>query len=358
MKHHSYPPLSNRFEIICQIGQGGYGIVYKAREISTKEIVAIKQIKKISQNKNGFPIPALREIILLKDLKGSQNVLDLRDILTCDSELNVYIVYDYSEYDLNTIIYYGPRLNFQQAKSYLKQMITGLLVLHSNNFFHRDIKPSNFLISTNNIIKLIDFGLARKIHYIYSKKNRKYTDLIGTYSYRAPEIILGATDYGPEIDIWSLGCTLYEMIACKNLFQKCNTEIDIAKSIIEIFGFPSEDEWPEFYTLPNINLFFKSKAHKKMTTDEFFEKNIPDEFKPMKKLLLNMLQLNPKNRISLIDALNDPILSDTESPKNFPHISLEESFQKGNRKSSLKKKTVRNNYADLRPPKILPISTL
>lgn len=354
---------TGQFEIISKIGQGGYGIVYKACEISTKDIVAIKQVKKASSNREGFPIAALREIILLKDLKGSPNIIDLRNVLTYELDRNVYIIYNYSEYDMNTLIYQKTPMNFRQVKSYFKQMITGLLSLHSNSYIHRDIKPSNFLISSDNLVTLIDFGLTRKVHGANTKITRRYTDFIGTYSYRAPEIILGATNYGPEIDIWSLGCTLYEMITCQNLFDGCNTEADIANSIIEIFGFPSDKEWPEFYNLPTTSLFLKSKGRSSITTNQFFERKIPDEFKPMKTILLKMLQLNPKNRISLLDALNDPFFSDAELPENLPLLSFEESTHKKSQEPSYKKdfndfKKPDLQLLELRPPMAMPVSVV
>ena len=264
---------------------------------------------------------------------------------------------------MNTLIYQKTPMNFRQVKSYFKQMITGLLSLHSNSYIHRDIKPSNFLISSDNLVTLIDFGLTRKVHGANTKITRRYTDFIGTYSYRAPEIILGATNYGPEIDIWSLGCTLYEMITCQNLFDGCNTEADIANSIIEIFGFPSDKEWPEFYNLPTTSLFLKSKGRSSITTNQFFERKIPDEFKPMKTILLKMLQLNPKNRISLLDALNDPFFSDAELPENLPLLSFEESTHKKSQEPSYKKdfndfKKPDLQLLELRPPMAMPVSVV
>lgn len=362
-----YPSASSLFDIISKIGQGGFGIVYKARDIKTGNIVALKQINKISKSNEGFPQPAFREILLLRDLKGCSNIIDLKDVVTCDIEKNVFIVYNYSEYDMHNLIYHKFPMSLLQVKSYLKQMIIGIKELHSNGYIHRDIKPSNFLISSENIVTLIDFGLSRKISHGFNKaQSSRYTDSVGTYFYRAPEIILGDSNYSTEIDIWSLGCTLYEMITRENLFSKCNTDADIANQIIQIFGLPNEKELKNLSTLPNKDLFLNCKKRSTLTPDEFFEDKIPEEFKPMKNLLLQMLQIDPKKRITADDALNNVVLSDAVPPENLPPLTLSESLQKGNsksmtRSSSLqvelkKKQKMELKYEQLRLAKILPLN--
>lgn len=88
----------------------------------------------------------------------------------------------------------------------MQQLLSGLHHCHNNGILHRDIKPSNLLIDSSGVLKIADFGLAN----FYTKK-RRLTSRVVTLWYRAPELLLGSTDYGDGIDLWSAGCVLAEM---------------------------------------------------------------------------------------------------------------------------------------------------
>lgn len=92
--------------------------------------------------------------------------------------------------------------------------------MHKHGFFHRDLKPENLLISPDNSVKLIDFGLAREI-----RSRPPYTDYVSTRWYRAPEILLRSTNYNSPVDIFALGCIMAELYLLKPLFNGSN-EID------------------------------------------------------------------------------------------------------------------------------------
>lgn len=344
--------IKNKYEIISRIGEGGYGIVYKAREMGTNYIVTLKQIKKeISESNETITQNVHNEIELLQNLKGNSNIIGLKDYQFNPKKEQIFIIYDYHEFDIYSLIYRREAFSVRQVKSYFRQMINSLLSVHSQGFIHGDVKPENFLISNKNEIKLIDFGLSMRIDQ--KNKNTK----IGTVSYNAPELILGDSQFGIESDVWSLGCTFYEMLTKEKLIKHCYSDSEIAKQMVEIFGLPDQDDYPQFYTFPNKSLFLKSSKFSKLSTDEIFEQKLPEEFKPFKELLIGMLQINPKDRISLIDALNHQPLDDAEVPESLPHITLQEkTFNASSYKSKNRSKNTIADYLykQLRPDRIVP----
>ena len=163
-------------KIVCKITEGGFGILYKAREIGTQNIVAIKQIKNKYENKENYLQSIVNEIEVFKKIKGLPNILDLIDIENNNSNF-FCLIYKYYEYDMNDIIYRGGLTSVNQIKFYFKQMVIGLNGLHSKRYIHQDVKTTNILISYNNEVKIADFGISEDI--------RNITNTVGTLIYRA-----------------------------------------------------------------------------------------------------------------------------------------------------------------------------
>jgi len=95
-----------------------------------------------------------------------------------------------------------------QVRCYMQQLLSGLQHCHEKGILHRDIKGSNILIDKSGMLKIGDFGLS---NYFQPRQKRPLTSRVVTLWYRAPELILGSTDYGVGIDLWSAGCLLAEM---------------------------------------------------------------------------------------------------------------------------------------------------
>ncbi|KAL8134008.1 cyclin-dependent kinase C-1-like [Apium graveolens] len=323
------------FQKLEQIGEGTYGQVYMARDNKTGEIVALKKIR-MDNEKEGFPITAIREIKILKKLQH-ENVIRLKEIVTstgpeADEQAkpdgdnkykgNIYMVFEYMDHDLTGLADRpGLRFTIPQIKCYMKQLLTGLHYCHVNQVLHRDIKGSNLLIDNEGNLKLADFGLARS----YSNDhNGNLTNRVITLWYRPPELLLGATKYGPAVDMWSVGCIFAELLQGKPVLPG-KAEPEQLNKIFELCGTPDESNWPGVSRTPWYSKFKPARPMKRRVREMFrhFDRHALD-------LLDKMLTLDPAQRISAKDALDaeyfwtDPLPCD---PKSLPKYESSHEFQ-------------------------------
>ncbi|OAT14176.1 CMGC/CDK protein kinase [Blastomyces gilchristii SLH14081] len=235
----------DNFERLNRIEEGSYGLVSRAKELATGEIVALKRLKMEHCN-DGFPITGLREIQTLLESRHT-NVVHLREVVMGNDMDDVYLVMDFVEHDLKTLLE-DMREPFlpSETKTLLLQIISATEFLHSHWIIHRDLKTSNLLMNNRGEIKLADFGMAR----YYGDPPPKLTQLVVTLWYRSPELLLGADKYGPEIDMWSIGCIFGELLTKEPLFQGKN-EVDQLSKIFALTGPPTTQTWPSFRSLPN-----------------------------------------------------------------------------------------------------------
>ncbi|KAG8383529.1 hypothetical protein BUALT_Bualt04G0023000 [Buddleja alternifolia] len=333
------------FEKLEQIGEGTYGQVYMAREKETGEIVGLKKIR-----------------------------------MDKEKESTEYI-------------------DFQ---CYMKQLLMGLHYCHANQVLHRDIKGSNLLIDNEGNLKLADFGLAR---YFSSDVKINYTNRVITLWYRPPELLLGATKYGPAVDMWSAGCIFAELLHGKPILQGKNEIFEdtdpylrktlgkfewkrktiteeflyITKNtlsnlptyhisffavlvspneqldrIYDLCGTPDEETWPGVSKFPWYYRFKPMRQRKKRIHELFrhFDQHALD-------LLEKMLALDPAQRISAKDALDDeyfwcdPLPCD---PKSLPKYESSHEFQTKRKKLQQLRNNEMPKRPDLsRPPPYVPL---
>lgn len=306
----SHPPsaISFRedptFEHIIQVGEGTYGKVYKSRNRATQEVVALKRLR-LESEREGLPITAVREIKLLQSLKHP-NIVNLTEMVVCGK--SIFMAFEYVENDLAGLLL-NPALIITppHIKSLFRQMMEGLEYLHRHAVVHRDIKGSNILLDNAGRIKLADFGLARYVDL--DDPNAHYTNRVITLWYRPPELLLGETQYSTEVDIWSMGCLLVELFMRKAIFPG-KDEVSELEEIYKILGTPTREYWPEQTALPWYHLI-------RMDNHEQNHKQILCGLtNNCKSLALDMLQINPKRRLTASKVLAHPYFS--EDPKPSP----------------------------------------
>ncbi|XP_049376658.1 LOW QUALITY PROTEIN: cyclin-dependent kinase G-2-like [Solanum stenotomum] len=251
------------FERLSKIGEGTYGVVYKAREKKTGEFVALKKLKILKKDeKKVFRLTFLREIEILLTCHHP-SIVHVKEVVvgTTTTKLNnrvFYIVMKYLENDLQ-VLTEKQRFCQREIKCLMLQPLEGVKYLHDNWIIPRDLKTSNLLINEKCELKIADFGLARRTQS--GPPLKPYTQEVVTLWYRSPELLMGMKKYSNAIDMWSIGCIMAELLTNKPIFDG-KSKIDQINKIFGILGTPDEKIWPGFTKLCGLNkVKFVNKKH-------------------------------------------------------------------------------------------------
>ncbi|KAG8383426.1 hypothetical protein BUALT_Bualt04G0012000 [Buddleja alternifolia] len=305
---------ADSYDKLAKVGQGTYSNVYKARDKSTGKIVALKKVRFDTSEPASVKFMA-REIIVLKKL-DHPNIIRLEGIATSRMQYSLYLVFDFMQSDLAKVISRPEgRLTEPQVKSYMQQLLAGLQHCHDRGILHRDIKGSNLLIDENGVLKIADFGLANSYQ---NEPKRPMTSRVVTLWYRAPELLLGSTDYGVGIDLWSAGCLLAEMFVGRPIMPGRN-EIEQLHKIFKLCGSPSEDYWKKVKPPATFRPPHQYKPNFKETFPYF-----PDS---AFDLLGRLLALDPSYRGTAVSALQSGFFTTSPLPcdqSGLPVMSIEE----------------------------------
>ncbi|GFY37708.1 cyclin-dependent kinase 9 [Trichonephila inaurata madagascariensis] len=295
----------SKYEKLAKIGQGTFGEVFKARHRNTRKIVALKKVL-MENEKEGFPITALREIKILQLLKH-ENVVNLIEICRTKasafnrSKSTFFLVFDFCEHDLAGLLSnVNVKFSLGEIKMVMKQLLNGLYFIHSNKILHRDMKAANILITKSGVLKLADFGLARAFSVSKNGQPNRYTNRVVTLWYRPPELLLGERNYGPPVDMWGAGCIMAEMWTRSPIMQG-NTEQHQLTLISQLCGCINTDSFPGCDKLELYNKLELPKGQKR---------KVKERLKAYVKcpfaldLLDKLLTLDPSKRIDSDSALN------------------------------------------------------
>ena len=300
--------IQKRFIINKIIGKGAYGVVFKATDKKTKELIALKKLYDAFRNETDSQ-RTFREVMLLQELNGHENIVRLLNVIKAENNMDLYLVFEYMEADLYNVI----KANILQdihKRFIIYQILKALKFIHSANIVHRDLKPSNVFINSDCTIKLGDFGLARTLLSSKFGFEPLVTEYVATRWYRAPEMLLGSPNYSKSVDMWSVGCILIESMIRKPLFPGKSTNNQI-QLVLEMTGIPNKEEYNflkqkydyklEYHQLPQ-------KISKKSIKQLFASNNITysnECYDFLKRIMI----FNPESRLNVEEALEHPFMS-------------------------------------------------
>jgi len=293
----------DRYQRLDVLGEGTYGVVYRAIDKTTGKTVALKKMR-LDRTEEGIPQTALREVSILQEIHHV-NIVNLLDVICADGKL--YLIFEFVDQDLKKALdkrspaHAGPGgFSGLVLKKLVFQLLDGLYFCHRHRIVHRDLKPANILLTADGTLKIADFGLARA----FQVPMHTYTHEVVTLWYRAPEILLGEKHYSPAVDMWSVGCIFAELARGKVLFRG-DSEIGQLFEIFQVLGTPNDaTTWPGVSKLPDFREVFPKFPGKKLNDV------LPQLDADGVDLLQLMLRYNPADRISAKEAMRHPWFND------------------------------------------------
>ncbi|KAH0788667.1 CMGC family protein kinase [Histomonas meleagridis] len=283
----------NEFRIIQKLGEGSFADVYKVKSLKDQQFYAEKRLKK--RYRSFEDVKQLTEVAALRTLSKHPNIINLRSLMYDSQSGHVALILELMEMNLYEYISKAkaPIPEFD-ALLITYQLTKAISYVHSRGIFHRDVKPENCLINSQTLeLKLTDFGSVSSI-----ANKVRFTDYVATRWYRAPECILTSGIYGPAVDVWAIGCVLYEVLTGKPLFPGKH-QLDQLNKIHAILGTPSKSLLAKIQS-NNVSMAFPQKQK------QSFRDLLPNVSQPIIDLIEKLLVYDPNDRITADEALKSP----------------------------------------------------
>ncbi|XP_037362949.1 mitogen-activated protein kinase 15 [Talpa occidentalis] len=303
--------VARRYLLKRRLGKGAYGIVWKAVDRRTGEVVAIKKIFDAFRNKTDAQ-RTFREVALLQEFGGHPNIIRLLDVIRAENDRDIYLVFESMDTDLHAVIREGRLLRDTHKRFIFYQLLRATKFIHSGGVVHRDQKPSNVLLNASCLVKLCDFGLARSLSGLpEGPEGQALTEYVATRWYRAPEVLLSSSWYTPGVDMWGLGCILGEMLRGRPLFPGTST-LHQLELILETIPLPSEEDLLALGPGRGAWILQRGGARPRRTLDALLPADTPPE---ALDLLRRLLVFAPGGRLSAARALRHPYVRRFHRPE-------------------------------------------
>lgn len=316
------------------VGYGATSVVYKAYHVKDqavdgvendgqgrkdKEVVAIKKVKNVFES-DIYSHRILREIRLLRILRGHKNIVKLKTVMRPSDPKNfnhLNLVSEYCTQNLmNVIRYNADQMNTDHIKYLTFEIMKGVLYIHSKGVIHRDLKPLNILVNENWDVKISDFGQSN-VQIGKINENYNLTKYVTTRYYRAPELYLNySSNYDTSVDMWSIGCTIAELFS-KKVFIRAGTTEEYLENLVELLGLPDEAIQKEIRCQKYLQ-YMKDKAPsiKRKSLAEAIPNAPPEAIDLMEKLFT----FDPKKRLTAKQVLQHPFLEELYDPENDEQV--------------------------------------
>uniref|UniRef100_A0A0K0FGC8 Cyclin-dependent kinase 7 (inferred by orthology to a human protein) n=1 Tax=Strongyloides venezuelensis TaxID=75913 RepID=A0A0K0FGC8_STRVS len=319
-------PFNNEYLRLQKIGRGSFSNVYKARNSKNGELVALKEIfTTLNTDKH---INILREVIILKNLKTNENIINYKHCF--GNNYSFILVMEYTPWDLRDIMDDYNSLNqLSSGQKLFYDIVSGLHFMHNKNLIHCDLKPENVLVSDRLVAKIGDLGQTT------FEGNCNNSSNVGTRWYKAIELLLGKKNYTKHVDLWSLGCMIFEWYRRFPIFNGL-TDLQQISQIINLLGTPDPNDYTDWKTLPEVKkIFFPESSGENSLDLEFV--NIPSN---AMKIIKELLKLNPLKRATTAELLSMDYFSTDNIPQtkyNITRLSVQRRKDKRKKKEKWKK---------------------
>ncbi|KAI9564505.1 hypothetical protein GHT06_008244 [Daphnia sinensis] len=293
----------DKYIVNGRIGEGAHGIVLRGIDKSSMKVVAMKRIALKNINEQGLPNSAVRELLALRLIRHDY-VANLVDYFS--QGYSLVLVCEYLPIDLNEFLRANVKpLAISHVKSYMWMLASAVEYIHSLHIMHRDLKPANLLIGFRGELKVTDFGLCRVFRNPElvgstnaEKDQQLFTHQVASRWYRAPELLYGSRTYGPEVDLWAIGCIFGEMLKNSPLFPGEN-DIGQLCTVIQVLGTPDEEIWPGVSSLPDFHKISFTSTKKQVSFNEI----LTEVDESSRIMLERFLRYCPKSRITAQEVL-------------------------------------------------------
>lgn len=285
----------DRYAIVEELGKGSHGTVWKAVDKVTGEFWAIKRL-----NGNFSRYEDCAEVKCLADLRFHPNILYLHDVILEGTTL--YVVLELMDCDLSELQRRGRGRSFSEdeVRSFCFQILKGLQSMSYERYCHRDLKPQNLLVRGGTSIKIADFGLATRIW-----NNKPLESYVGTRPYRAPQLLLGSTEYGLSNDIWAIGVIMTELFTGYPIFTGSNA-LHQLHSICSVIGSPDTQIWREGLLLADLNCYSFPEEFRNVDSTKQLSSLLPTASAVAIDLINSLLSWDRKRRPIPKEALQHP----------------------------------------------------